>query len=127
PTRCRMEKRFAADLSMVRIHIGAAAARSAAELGAHAWTLGRHISFADGNWAPETDRGNRLLTHELVHVLQQGAAAPATSPPIAVDAPDSVAEREAHDLAGHGTLARAPTASPVQIAGFWITTEPAGG
>ena len=47
-----------------------AAARA---VGARAFTVGRDIVFAAGEYAPHTQAGRRLLAHELTHVLQQGA------------------------------------------------------
>jgi len=55
----------------VRIHADANAARLAAGLAAQAFTRGRDIYFAAGQYAPETDAGQRLLRHELGHVVQQ--------------------------------------------------------
>ena len=38
---------------------------------ARALTVGRHISFAPGAYAPETEAGGHLLAHELAHTVQQ--------------------------------------------------------
>jgi hypothetical protein len=78
PVRAEMESRFQHDLSQVRVHADAGAAASAAELDARAYTLGHHIVFGAGQYAPEGERGRRLLAHELAHVLQQrqGGAPP---------------------------------------------------
>jgi hypothetical protein len=73
--RAAMEARFGADFSFVRIHRDAEAAESAGAIGARAYTLGNHIAFASGQWIPGTDRGDRLIAHELVHTLQNGGAA----------------------------------------------------
>jgi hypothetical protein len=67
----------------VRLHTGAAATRSAHELEARAYTAGRHIVFGGGEYAPDSAAGQRLLAHELVHVVQQGAAAPLDIAPAA--------------------------------------------
>lgn len=69
-TRRYFEPRFNADLSHVRLHTDAAAARSAAGIGARAYALRDHIAFAPGEFRPETTRGRRLVAHELAHVLQ---------------------------------------------------------
>ncbi len=69
PTRRHMEAVFGADLSHVRIHVGAAASA----LGAAAFTHGSHIHFAPGRYQPDTVQGRQLLGHELTHVLQQKA------------------------------------------------------
>jgi hypothetical protein len=73
PIRARLEASFGADLSAVRIHTDDAAHRSAASLGAKAYTIGSHIAFALGQFAPESAGGLRLLGHEVTHVLQQMA------------------------------------------------------
>src|SRR3954471_20874347 len=38
---------------------------------ARAFTLGRDIAFAPGEYAPGTAQGRRLIAHELAHVVQQ--------------------------------------------------------
>ena len=70
-TRDFMQSRFSHDFSQVRVHADESADDSASALGAHAFTTGRHIVFSAGRYAPETDRGRRLLAHELTHVVQQ--------------------------------------------------------
>lgn len=66
------ETRFGgADFSDVRLHTGEDAAAMAAGVNAKAFTLGRDIVFADGQYQPGTASGNHLLAHELTHVLQQ--------------------------------------------------------
>lgn len=70
-TRSFMEDRFGADFSHVRIHTGDQAAEMSRELHAHAFTLGDHIYFGSGRFAPETTAGKRLLAHELAHTIQQ--------------------------------------------------------
>jgi hypothetical protein len=69
-TRTFMEPRFGHDFSRVRIHTDAEAAQSARRLHASAYTLGDHIGFAEGQFAPSTSEGSRLLAHELAHVVQ---------------------------------------------------------
>ena len=58
------------DLGAVRIH---ADSRLAPEVGAEAFTYGSHVHFAPGAFRPESSGGQRLLGHELAHVVQQGA------------------------------------------------------
>lgn len=67
------EPRFGLDLGGVRVHTGARAARSAASIDAHAYTLGSDIVFGEGRFEPHTSSGRRLLAHELSHVAQQRA------------------------------------------------------
>jgi hypothetical protein len=70
-TRDFMESRFSGyDFSQIRIHTDGLAAKSAQELGAHAYTAGRDIVFGDGQYKPN-NQGRLLLAHELTHVVQQ--------------------------------------------------------
>jgi outer membrane protein OmpA-like peptidoglycan-associated protein len=71
-TRAFMEPRFGRDFSRVRIHTDAEAAQSARRLYASAYTVGDHIVFAEKRLACSAPEGNRLLAHELAHVVQQG-------------------------------------------------------
>jgi hypothetical protein len=66
-----LEPRFGVELTRVRLHTDARAARVARSLGAKAFTRGEHIVFGDGQCQPETDEGQRLIAHEVSHVLQQ--------------------------------------------------------
>jgi hypothetical protein len=62
------------DLSAIRVHDDAAAARLAEAHGARAVTVGRDIAFAPGELRPGTAAGDELLDHELGHVAQQARA-----------------------------------------------------
>ena len=73
-TRAYFEPRFGRDFSGVRVHAGSAAARSAQEVNAQAYTVGESVVFGSGQFAPQTHNGRRLLAHELTHVVQQSAA-----------------------------------------------------
>jgi len=72
-TRRTLEPRFGFDFSRIRIHSDANAASAAAEVGALAYTVGQHIFFGKGQYAPATRLGSALLAHELAHAVQQGA------------------------------------------------------
>ena len=69
-----MERNFGQNFSGVRLHSGLDAAQSARELNANAYTAGRDIVFGAGRFAPGTSVGERLIAHELTHVLQQRTA-----------------------------------------------------
>lgn len=71
-TRAAMETRLGADLSGVRVHTGGDAARVARGIGANAFTVGRDVYFGENRWAPGSAAGDRLIAHELAHVVQQG-------------------------------------------------------
>jgi hypothetical protein len=62
-TRDRMQKAFRHDFSHVRVHRGSEASRSAASIGAFAYTVGSHVVMPQP--APAA------LTHELAHVVEQ--------------------------------------------------------
>jgi hypothetical protein len=70
-TRAFMEPRFGFDFSRVRVHDGSAGAQSAREVSARAYTVGEHLVFGAGEYAPATYEGRRLIAHELAHVVQQ--------------------------------------------------------
>jgi hypothetical protein len=73
-----MTSRFEHDFSGVRVHVNPAAAASAADMSALAYTVGQHVVFGSGRYAPETSAGRRLLAHELAHVVQQDGTGPTT-------------------------------------------------
>ena len=65
--RAKMESALGGDFSDVRVHIG----HEATSLGAIAYTWGTNIHFAPGQYSPHTIQGQKLLGHELWHVVQQ--------------------------------------------------------
>jgi hypothetical protein len=69
--RQRMESGFGSSFGDVRVHTGGAAAAASARLQAEAFTSGRDIAFATGQYRPGTPAGDRLIAHELAHVVQQ--------------------------------------------------------
>ncbi len=60
-----------ADFSGVRVHTDAKAAESSRAVNAKAYTVGQHIVFDHGRYAPATWTGQKLLAHELAHTVQQ--------------------------------------------------------
>jgi len=79
PTRMFMESRFRRDFGDVRVHTDGRAAESARAVNALAYTVGRDIVFASGNYSPYSSAGRRLIAHELTHALQQGVPASASA------------------------------------------------
>lgn len=67
--RAKMEAAFGTDFSDVRVHVGHEASR----IGAIAYTWGSNIHFAPGHYNPHTLQGQKVLGHELWHVVQQKA------------------------------------------------------
>lgn len=65
------QPRFGRDFRDVRVHTDGAAAAAVEDVRAQAYTVGRHIAFGAGRYAPGTAAGRALLAHELAHVVQQ--------------------------------------------------------
>ncbi|WP_263352911.1 eCIS core domain-containing protein [Acidicapsa acidisoli] len=103
--RSFFEPRFGRSLADIRVHTDPADARSATSIGARAYTLGRDIVFAPGEYKPGSHAGGWLLAHEITHVLQQS--------PGGVEAPQTI-RRETGKMLQQGTPAPAAglTASP---------------
>lgn len=74
--RKTLEPGFGHDFSQVRIHDDSKAGESASAVNALAYTVGNHIAFGAGQYAPGTQAGNRLLAHELTHTIQQTGGNP---------------------------------------------------
>jgi hypothetical protein len=77
----------------VRVHHDREAAALNRAVSARAFTVGQDIFFGEGEYRPETTAGRELLTHELVHVVQQRGA-PQTGA-LTVSQPGDALEREA--------------------------------
>jgi len=119
-----MEARLARDFGDVRIHTGAEAARAAAALGANAFTIGNDVVFGAGRFDASSPRGRRLLTHELVHVAQQGDS-PALDA-IEIGGRNDPAEREARAIADDVVEGRTPAPITARGAGLAKEDDPAG-
>jgi hypothetical protein len=120
-TRAFMEQRFEHDFSNVRVHTDADAALAARQINAQAYTAGSHVVFADNQFSPVTSEGQRLLAHELAHVVQQqrGGSSPPRQEGAALESAADAAAAAA--VSGHG---------PVHVAGAsapGIARQPAPG
>jgi hypothetical protein len=114
-TRADMERRFGRDFSRVRVHTGDTASRSAASVGAQAYTVGQNIVFGASGLSPTTREGRSLLAHELAHTVQQGDAATHSAASIEIGEAGDAYEREAESAAGaivRGATINAP--SPIR-------------
>lgn len=92
-TRAAMEGGFAHDFSRVRVHSDRAAMDSARDVGAAAYTVGRHVIAPDAapsRHSPSWD----LLAHELTHVVQQSSM-PVDTSSLRVGDPGTAMEHEA--------------------------------
>lgn len=109
PVRRDMEARLGADFSDVRLHDDASARRSAAEVGARAYTSGSHVVIGEGGG------DHRTLAHELIHVIQQRRGPVAGTDDgtgLRVSDPSDRFEREAE--AGAARAMSAPTPVPAE-------------
>lgn len=95
-----LERALGVSLARVCVHTDAVAVQAARVLDAEAFTVGEDIFFAEGAFAPETDRGIKLLAHELAHVIQGWQGRTATGRDgIQVSEPSDPLEREADAVA----------------------------
>ncbi|HEY4114163.1 MAG TPA: DUF4157 domain-containing protein [Rhizomicrobium sp.] len=106
--RSFLEPRFGRDFADVRVHTDAAAARSADAVGARAYTVGRDVVFAKGQYNPRSTEGRRLLAHEVSHTIQQ-AGVIASSSSLRIGEASSAAEHES-DATADAVMAGAPAA-----------------
>jgi hypothetical protein len=97
--RSFFEPRFGHDFSDVRIHADSETARVAEGLKARAFTLGRSIFFGASEYRPHTEGGQRLLAHELTHVLQQTGSRGAGASAVGVPSPSRIQRTPAETLA----------------------------
>jgi hypothetical protein len=67
----RMQQYLGGDFSSVRIHTGPGAAEVTKRYDAEAVTVKDHIFFAPGRFNTQTAEGQKLIAHELTHVLQK--------------------------------------------------------
>jgi hypothetical protein len=98
-TRGVMESRLGHDFGRVRVHTDAKAAHSARSIGARAYTAGQDIAFDQGQYSPGNAEGQRLLAHELVHVVQQGGACRTVQRKVSIGELPSIEELNFDDLA----------------------------
>ncbi|MGH2717072.1 MAG: DUF4157 domain-containing protein, partial [Actinomycetota bacterium] len=71
PIRWRLERSFAADLSLIRIHADTTADRLARAFGTDGFAAGPHLFFRAGAYRPRSEVGLGLIAHEVTHALQQ--------------------------------------------------------
>jgi hypothetical protein len=119
--RQRMEAGFGSSFADVRVHTGGAAAAASAKLQAEAFTSGRDIAFAPGQYRPGTPAGDRLIAHELAHVVQQrqggsgGAVQRHSTISQASDAAEAAADSAAATVLAGGRLR--PSAGGLSLRG----------
>jgi hypothetical protein len=115
-----MERSLGSPFADVRVHRDEEAAQTASLLSASAYTVGRHIVFAEGQYAPSAITGLQLLAHELTHVVQQRGQAESEIEDLLIGPEDDALERAARDVA-----ASVVTGQPVAIGGGSVEVAPA--
>jgi hypothetical protein len=126
-TRGFFESRFGHDFGRVRVHADQPAAESARDVDAMAYTVGTHVVFGAGRYAPASTVGLRLLAHELAHVVQQNTSSAPDVPRAAEVGPaNHPLERDA-DIAAEGVMAERPSrpTPAVSAPGLQRQTTPA--
>jgi len=73
-TRKPFEQALDSNFENVHVHEDAEADRMSRSMRARAFTVGSDIYFRQNAYVPESTSGQRLLAHELTHVIQQGFA-----------------------------------------------------
>lgn len=111
--RGEMEAAFRQDFKNVRVHSDAEADQLARELGAEAFTTGRDIFFREGAYQPGSEKGKRLLGHELTHVVQQGG--------VEGQVPKLVSDPQAHLEKEADAVARQVLSSAQQKEGYGVS------
>jgi hypothetical protein len=84
-------------LSDVKIHADSTSDALARSVSARAFATGSDVYFAQGEYKPGTADGDKLLAHELTHVVQQRGAP--TSGPMTVSTPGDAMETQADAVA----------------------------
>jgi len=110
-----MEARFRHDFGAVRIHTDARATASADASAALAYTVGTHIVFGAGQYAPETPAGKALLAHELAHTIQQEGSRAHAGGGLSFTAAHDNSEREAERSAIATAAGQPPKLTPAPI------------
>jgi hypothetical protein len=131
-TRVAMSAAFGFDFSRVRVHADERASESVRAVDALAYTVGSDIAVRSGagmdgrdvlpgpgRRGPATSEGQRLLAHELAHVVQQRGL-PAPTGTLTMGRPDTVHEREADEaastvVAGGAAWSVSPLAGEVHV------------
>jgi hypothetical protein len=99
-TREQVEPALQQDLSGVRVHTDDAADQLSQQFSAKAFTTGQDVFFRRGEYDPGSSSGDKLLAHELTHVVQQGnAPTKLAGKKMNVSEPGDAGEREADSVA----------------------------
>ena len=89
------------DFGEVKVHTDAQADTISRSIGAKAFTTGNDVFFREGEYKPHAADGQTLISHELTHVVQQGAgkATSSVQGKMTVNDPNDKFEAEADTVA----------------------------
>ncbi len=85
------------DLSDVRVHTDSTADQLNRSVAARAFATGTDVYFASGEYNPGSPTGDKLIAHELAHVVQQRGSS--AGGPLSVSQPGDAMEQEADSVA----------------------------
>lgn len=126
-TERRMSNAFGHNFSHVRIFSDSAAAEATRAAGAKAYAVDSDIYFNDSFYNPGSENGDRLLAHELTHVVQAERFGTSRGRPISESG--DPAEREAKDAAERvaagqpALVSRPPSATVSRSVLDWAENE----
>jgi Domain of unknown function (DUF4157) len=115
-TRSLMEPRFGHSFENVRVHYDGHAAESARAVNARAYTIGQHVVFDAGEYAPHRPAGRELIAHELAHVVQQSRSGSRTTAPTSQDSLEQSASSAAWAISNAATSVNVAGASAIGLA-----------
>jgi Domain of unknown function (DUF4157) len=73
--KAKLESHTGTDLSGVNVHTGSTANELSKDINAKAFAHGQDIYFKEGQYNPQSAEGEKLLSHETMHTLQNGGQA----------------------------------------------------
>ena len=99
-TQRQMGAELGHDFSDVRVHTSSEADDLNRQLSARAFTTGRDLYFRQGAYDPHSQAGQKLIAHELTHVVQQASGeVGGVRGNMAMTAPGDAFEQEADQVA----------------------------
>jgi hypothetical protein len=115
-----MERNLRSDFSDVVVHVSALSCALNKCFGAQAFTIRNHICFSEGTFDPESDCGQKLLAHELAHVVQKRLGKDGIGQKRVPSASELEIEAEAAALLLQQDEGSFPvTADPTDLPRFW--------
>ena len=119
--RRRMETGFGAGLGHVRVHDDPRAGRLSAAMSAEAFTTGSDIFFGAGRFAPDTPDGEKVLAHEIAHVLTEPHSIRRLSNPFRKKTPEekqAKAERKKKEQERAAAVKKSKKTEKAELAGL---------